>query len=237
MKIIPAIDILHGKCVRLSKGNYDTQKIYSEDPLEVALNMEAHGIRYLHVVDLDGARSGHLVNYKILKTLATRTRLHIDFGGGIKSREDIEMAFDCGASQITAGSIAVHRPEIVEQWLHQYGASRIILGADCRNRMVATQAWQQDSALDVLTFITGYAQKGITDVICTDIDKDGMLEGPSLPLYKDILKAGDINLIASGGVTSLEDLQQLKEVGCTGAIIGKAIYENKISLQALSLLC
>lgn len=237
MKIIPAIDILNGKCVRLIQGDYNTQKIYNEDPLEVALLMEASGIQYLHVVDLDGARSKHIVNYKTLETLATKTKLKIDFGGGIKSEPDIRTAFDCGAEQVTAGSIAVEQKETVKQWLKAYGASRIILGADCRNRMVATHAWEKDSSLDVTTFISSYAALGITDVICTDIEKDGMLKGPSTLLYKEIIQQTNVNLIASGGISSLQDLTILKEIGCSGAIIGKAIYENKISLKELSLLC
>ncbi len=237
MKIIPAIDILNGKCVRLSKGDYASPVIYNEDPLEVALSMEASGIQNLHVVDLDGARSKHIVNYKILETIAAKTNLVIDFGGGIKTNEDIEIAFNCGAAQITAGSIAVDNPEIVEQWIADYGASRIILGADCKDRMVATHGWQQQSQLDVVSFIAGYKNKGITDVVCTDIDKDGMLNGPAVLLYKEILKTVKVKLIASGGITSLTDLQQLKEIGCYGAIVGKAIYENKISLKELSELC
>jgi phosphoribosylformimino-5-aminoimidazole carboxamide ribotide isomerase len=237
MKIIPAIDILNGKCVRLSKGDYNCQTIYSEDPVEVALTMEAHGIQFLHVVDLDGARSRHIVNHKILQAITTRTNLKTDFGGGIKSDEDAAIAFDSGAEQITAGSIAVTDPETVLRWLNRYGPDRIILGADCHNRMVATHGWLEHSELDVSTFIVGYAGNGIENVICTDIAKDGMLEGPSLQLYKDILGLVKINLIASGGISSLQDLQQLKEAGCSGAIIGKAIYENRISLKELSTLC
>lgn len=237
MRIIPAIDILNGKCVRLRKGAYSTQTIYSESPLEVALSMEANGIQYLHVVDLDGARSMHVVNHKMLEILATKTKLKIDFGGGIKSKEDIAIAFDCGASQVTAGSIAVGHPEIVAEWLAEYGAARIILGADCQDRMVATHGWAKKSELDVVSFIAAYAQKGIQDVICTDIEMDGMLKGPSVLLYKEIIQKTTVNLIASGGITSLADLRQLKEMGCSGAIIGKAIYENKISLKELNQLC
>lgn len=237
MRIIPAIDILNGKCVRLSKGDYNHQTIYNEDPVEVALTMEAHGIQFLHVVDLDGARSRHIVNHKILQAIATRTNLKADFGGGIKSDADAAIAFDCGAEQITAGSIAVTDPETVLRWLDQFGADKIILGADCRDRMVATHGWLEHSVLDVSTFIADYSGKGIEHVICTDIVKDGMLEGPSFQLYEDILNSVKVNLVASGGITSLQDLQQLKETGCSGAIIGKAIYENRISLKELSMLC
>lgn len=237
MKIIPAIDILNGKCVRLSKGDYNQMTIYSEDPVEVALAMEAHGFQFLHVVDLDGARSRHIVNHKILQAITTRTNLKTDFGGGIKGDEDAAIAFDCGAEQITAGSIAVADPEAVLRWLGRYGPDKIILGADCQDRMVATHGWLEHSVLDVSAFIESYARNGIENVICTDIAKDGMLGGPSLQLYKDILGLVKINLIASGGISSLQDLQQLKEAGCSGAIIGKAIYENRISLKELSTLC
>jgi phosphoribosylformimino-5-aminoimidazole carboxamide ribotide isomerase len=237
MKIIPAIDILDGKCVRLSKGDYNRQTIYNEDPVEVAITMEAYGIQFLHVVDLDGARSSHIINHKILKAITTRTNLKTDFGGGIKSDADVRIAFDCGAVQITAGSIAVTDPETVLRWLDHYGADKIILGADCKDKMIATHGWLEQSGLNATTFIADYFDKGIQRVICTDIAKDGMLEGPSLQLYKDILELVKINLIASGGIASLQDLKQLKEAGCSGAIIGKAIYENRISLKELSTLC
>lgn len=237
MKIIPAIDILNGKCVRLSKGDYNRQTVYHEDPLEVALEMESFGIQYLHVVDLDGARSKHIINHGVLKKLATKTKLQIDFGGGIKSNEDVQLAFDCGAAQITLGSIAVGQPEMVTDCLAKYGADCIILGADCKNRNIATHGWLEQSALDVIKFLKVYAAKGITNVICTDIEMDGMLKGPSLKLYKDILNTVNINLIASGGVATIADLEALKEAGCAGAIIGKAIYENRISLKEISKLC
>lgn len=237
MNIIPAIDILNGKCVRLSKGDYNSQAVYNEDPLEVALAMEAGGMKYVHVVDLDGACSGHIVNHKILQLIAAKTSLRVDFGGGIKTDEDIRIAFDCGARQITAGSIAVDHPEIVAGWLEQYSPERIILGADCKNRIIATHGWLQQSGLDVVTFIMDYAAKGITKVICTDINKDGMLEGPSIELYGEIINKVNIGLIASGGIASLQDLERLKVAGCAGAIVGKAIYENRISLKELSSLC
>ena len=237
MKIIPAIDILNGKCVRLRKGDYGSQTIYNEDPLEVALAMEGAGLEYLHVVDLDGARSRHIVNHQILERIATKTGLHIDFGGGIKSDEDVRKAFGCGAQQITLGSIAVDQPDLVVGWLEAYGKDRLILGADCRDRTVATHGWQQTSGLDVLSFIESYTAKGMTHVICTDIEMDGMLQGPSIPLYQEILAAPGVCLIASGGISSLDDLSRLKAIGCSGAIIGKAIYEDRLSLKELSELC
>lgn len=237
MRIIPAIDIINGKCVRLTKGNYTTQKIYNENPVEVALSFEDAGIKYLHLVDLDGAKSGSIVNHKVLENIATQTNLIIDFGGGVKSDTDIQKAFDYGASQITAGSIAVKNPEQVIEWLLQYGADKIILGADCNNRKIALDGWLQESNTDVLEFIQGYQENGIKKVICTDIAKDGMLQGPSTNLYKEIINSTNINLIASGGITTLQDVLDMKAIGCEGAIIGKALYEGKIELKELSKLC
>ena len=235
MRIIPAIDIIGGKCVRLTKGDYDTKKIYNENPLEVAKMFEASGIKYLHLVDLDGAKSNNIVNYNILSEIASKTSLIIDFGGGIKSDKDIEIAFENGASQVTGGSIAVHKPELFLKWLSIYGNDKIILGADSNNRMIATNGWQQTSSEDVVDFISDYENKGVKYIICTDISKDGMLQGPSTELYKEILSKSNINLIASGGVTSIEDVKQMKQIGCEGAIIGKAIYEGKISLNELKI--
>jgi len=237
MKIIPAIDLIEGKCVRLSKGDYATMKIYNEDPLEVAKAFEDHGIKYLHLVDLDGAKSNQIVNHAVLERIATNTKLHIDFGGGIKSDQDVEVAFASGARQITGGSISVKNRMLFLSWLDRYGADRIVLGADCRNRKIATNGWQDDVELDVLDFIQSYERLGIKEVISTDIAKDGMLQGPSLDLYRELLAHTKVNLIASGGVTSLNDLHMLKALGCTGAIIGKAIYEGNISLKNLSELC
>jgi phosphoribosylformimino-5-aminoimidazole carboxamide ribotide isomerase len=237
MKIIPAIDIIDGKCVRLTQGDYAQKKVYNEDPLSVAKMFEDAGIQYLHVVDLDGAKQGKITNYKVLETIATQTNLSVDFGGGLKSDDDITIAFNSGAAQVTAGSIAVKQPETVYRWLEKYGTDKIILGADCRNRFVATNGWQQESELDVLDFIKGYQQKGITSVICTDISKDGTLQGPSFELYKEILSETNIGLIASGGISSIDDVIRLKGLGCSGAIIGKAIYEGNISLTQLSQLC
>lgn len=237
MRIIPAIDIIDGKCVRLTKGDYSTKKIYNEDPLEVAKEFEANGIQYLHVVDLDGAKSKNIVNHKILKSIASNTKLQIDFGGGIKTNEAVQLAFDCGAKQITGGSIAVSDPEIFSGWIAKYGADKIILGADCNNRKIATNGWLKESELDVIDFIDSYQKKGIQHVICTDISKDGMLQGASNELYQEILKATGIQLIASGGVSCMNDLYELKELGCEGVILGKAIYEGNISLKELQELC
>lgn len=237
MKIIPAIDIIDGKCVRLTKGDYTTVKTYNGNPLEVAKQFEDAGIKYLHLVDLDGAKSSCIINYKVLETIASNTNLHIDFGGGLKTDADLKIAFDHGAKQITGGSIAVKSPEIFENWLTTYGSDKIILGADAKNRKVATQGWLENSGIEVLAFIQGYKNKGVTQVICTDISKDGMLKGPSFELYSEILKSCNIELIASGGVSSINDLKFLKAIGLSGAIVGKAIYEGNITLKQLSALC
>ncbi len=237
MRIIPAIDIIDGKCVRLSKGDYNTKKIYNENPLEVAKEFEDSGIKYLHVVDLDGAKSKHIVNYNILEAIASKTNLIVDFGGGIKTDKDIEIAFDSGASQITGGSIAANNPTLFLEWLETYGADKIILGADCSNRKISTNGWLNQSDLDVVDFIKEYESKGIKNVICTDIAKDGMLAGTSNELYKEIMNESNVNLIASGGVSNMDDLYQLVDLGCEGAILGKAIYEGKITLIELQELC
>jgi phosphoribosylformimino-5-aminoimidazole carboxamide ribotide isomerase len=237
MRIIPAIDIIDGKCVRLSKGDYNTKKIYNENPLEVAKSFEAHGIKYLHLVDLDGAKSSQIVNHKILESIASKTTLKIDFGGGLKSDKDVEIAFESGANQITGGSIAANKPEIFEKWIEKYGTKKIILGADCSNRKIATNGWLKASDLDVVDFIKNYVGKGIEHVICTDIAKDGMLQGTSNELYEEIIRESGVKLIASGGVSSMDDLRELKKLGCEGAIIGKAIYEGNISLKELQELC
>lgn len=235
MRIIPAIDIIDGKCVRLTKGDYNTKKIYNENPLEVAKQFEDNGIQYLHLVDLDGAKNKRIINYRILEKLAANTNLKIDFGGGIKSDLDLEIAFDNGANQVTGGSIAVSSPETFESWLNQYGSKKIILGADCDQRMIKTNGWLEESTLDVLDFIQ--SKKSIEYVICTDIQKDGLLQGPSEDLYKELISKTDIKLIASGGISCIEDVKRMKEIGCEGTIIGKAIYEGKISLKELSELC
>jgi phosphoribosylformimino-5-aminoimidazole carboxamide ribotide isomerase len=234
MRIMPAIDIIDGKCVRLSKGDYDTKIIYNENPLEVAKSFEAHGIEYLHLVDLDGAKSSKIVNYKILEQIATQTSLKIDFGGGLKSDEDLKIAFESGANQITGGSIAVKNRAIFEKWISEYGSDKIILGADAKDEKVAISGWLEDSNEDLIPFIQDYQIKGIQHVICTDIAKDGMLEGPSFDLYEKILKeAIGVKLIASGGISTFDELPKLAELGCEGTIIGKAIYEGRISLKQL----
>lgn len=233
MRIIPAIDIIDGKCVRLTKGDYNTQKIYNDDPIEVAKEFEANGIQYLHLVDLDGARSKHIVNHKILQGITSKTSLKVDFGGGIKSDDDIRIAFENGAAQITGGSIAVQQPDIFQQWLDRYGSEKIILGADSNNRKIATHGWIQQSELDVVDFISDYAKQGILYVICTDIQKDGMLQGTSNELYREIIEETGVKLIASGGVSSMDDLASLQQLGCDGAIIGKAFYEGRITLAQL----
>ncbi len=234
MRIIPAIDIIEGKCVRLSKGDFNTKKIYNENPLEVAKEFEAHGIQYLHLVDLDGAKSHQIVNHKILEQIATNTGLKIDFGGGLKSDNDLHIAFESGANQITGGSIAVKNKEVFLGWLIKYGADKIILGADAMNEKVAVSGWLEESDEDLVPFIQWYKKKGIDYVICTDISKDGMLEGPSFELYQKILnKIPNLKLIASGGISEFDELPKLAQIGCEGTIIGKAIYENRISLKQL----
>lgn len=232
MKIIPAIDIIDGKCVRLSKGDYNTKKIYNEDPVEVAKEFESFGIQFLHLVDLDGAKSKHIVNQKVLENIARATSLHIDFGGGLRTQEDIETAFNSGAKQITLGSIAVQNPEFCYEMIQKYG-EKIILGADCDNRKIKTSGWLEESDNDIIDFILQYQEKGIQTTICTDIAKDGMLEGPSTGLYIEILYKTSVQLVASGGISGIADVYKMKDVGCSGTIIGKAIYEGKISLQQL----
>jgi phosphoribosylformimino-5-aminoimidazole carboxamide ribotide isomerase len=240
MRIIPAIDIIEGKCVRLSKGDYDTKKIYNENPLEVAKSFEAHGIQYLHLVDLDGAKSSQIVNYKVLEQIASKTNLKIDFGGGLKSDSDLKIAFESGANQITGGSIAIKQPEVFKSWIQQYGADKIILGADAMNEKVAISGWLEESKEEVIPFIQSYQKEGIQYVICTDISKDGMLKGPSFELYQRILDSdlsnraeSRLKLIASGGISTFDELPKLAELGCEGTIIGKAIYEGRISLKQL----
>lgn len=233
MRIVPAIDIMNGKCVRLTKGNFDTMKTYNENPLEVAREFEANGIEYLHLVDLDGAKSDQIIHYKILQQIATHTKLRIDFGGGIKSENDVRIAFENGAAQITAGSIAKNNPELFKSWLNVYGNEKIILGADAQNRKIATHGWLQSSDTDVVQFISDWHAKGIEYVICTDIARDGTLQGAAVDLYTEILQQVPVKLIASGGISGMADLFNMKNIGCEAAIIGKAIYEGKISLPEL----
>lgn len=234
MRLIPAIDLINGHCVRLTKGDYSTQKVYNENPLEVAKQLEAHGIQFLHLVDLDGAKNRHIVNYRILEQIATQTNLKIDFGGGLKSDEDLKIAFNSGANQITGGSIAVQNPAVFSRWLNDYGSDKIILGADVTNEKIAINGWQEESQESLIPFVNAYQKKGIEYVICTDISKDGMLQGPAFKLYETILsKVTGIKLIASGGISHIEELPKLAQMGCEGVIIGKAIYENRITLKQL----
>ena len=235
MRIIPAIDIINGKCVRLSQGNYNLKTIYGDNPLDMAKRFEDSGIRYLHLVDLDGAKSNSIVNHLVLEQIALKTSLKVDFGGGLKSSKDIEKAFDYGANQITLGSLAVSNPDLFFDLLERYGFQKIILGADFLNGKIKTNGWLEDSGKDLINFIDDFVSRGVNYVIPTDISKDGMLKGPSLSKYKEILKNfKDVSLIASGGISVIQDLEELKSIGCEGAIIGKAIYENKIDLKSLT---
>lgn len=234
IEIIPAIDIIDGKCVRLSKGDYNQQKVYSESPIEVAKAFEGAGCRRLHLVDLDGAKSSHIVNYRTLEAIASNTNLIIDFGGGIKSDEDVHIAFESGATMITGGSIAVKNPGLFTTWIDNYGAEKIILGADAKDKKIATNGWQNNSNHSIVPFINSYLEKGITKVISTDISCDGMLQGTSIDLYKELMnECQGIFLIASGGVASVEDLRQLEEINVPAVIAGKALYEGRISLKDL----
>jgi phosphoribosylformimino-5-aminoimidazole carboxamide ribotide isomerase len=238
MKLIPAIDIIEGKCVRLTQGDYAQKKIYNENPLEVAKQFEDAGLKYLHLVDLDGAKAGQILNWKVLETITAKTSLQIDFGGGIKRDEDLRIAFSCGASQISSGSTAAKNQSLFLQWFETYGPEKILLGADAMNGKIATNGWQEQTKISVTDFIQQYRQKGITRVICTDIGKDGMLGGPATELYLQIQEqCPGLLLIASGGVSSLQDLETLRDNNLHGAIIGKAIYEGRISLPALKNFC
>lgn len=234
IEIIPAIDIIDGKCVRLSQGDYDSKKIYNENPVEVAKEFEDNGIHRLHVVDLDGAASNHVVNYRTLEQIAHRTSLIIDFGGGVKSDEDLMIAFESGAQMVTGGSIAVKNPEMFSRWVERYGSEKIILGADVKDHKIAVNGWKDESTCELFPFLDGYVHKGIEKVICTDISCDGMLAGPSLELYKEILeKHPTLYLIASGGVSSVGDIEALEEAGIPAVIFGKALYEGRITLKEL----
>jgi len=237
MRIIIALDIIDGKCVRLTKGDFSTKKIYNENPLEVARQVEDSGIKYIHLVDLDGALKKRVVNYKILEKIAAGTSLKIDFGGGIRSDDDLYIVFSSGARQVTCGSIAVNTQPLFLEWLSKWGQEKIMLGADSINRRIAVEGWAESSDTDIIKFITDYRSKGIKYAICTDIDKDGMLRGPSVDLYKEILKIRGLNLIASGGIASIKDIEELSLIGCEGAIIGKALYEGILDLKDLSRLC
>ena len=235
IEIIPAIDLIDGKCVRLSQGDYEAKKVYNEDPLEVAKMFEGAGIRRLHLVDLDGAKAKHIVNQSVLEKIASNTSLIIDFGGGVQSDEDIEIAFNSGASMVTGGSIAIRNRELFTSWITKYGADKIILGADCKDHKIAVSGWQEATSVEVIPFIGDYNQKGISKVVCTDISKDGMLQGPSIDLYKDILNVfPNLYLIASGGVSCFQDILDLEKSGVPAVILGKAIYENRVTLKELS---
>ncbi len=235
IELIPAIDIIGGKCVRLSQGDYESRKVYNENPLEVAKMLEAGGIRRLHLVDLDGAASAHIVNYRVLEKIATGTSLVVDFGGGVKSDEDLRIAFESGAQMVTGGSIAVRNPELFIRWIEKYGPERIILGADVKDRRVAVGGWKEESAVELFSFLDNYRRQGVSKVICTDISRDGMLQGPSLGLYKELLEhAPDLYLIASGGVSSVDDIYRLEENGVPAVVFGKALYEGRITLDDLS---
>ncbi len=232
IEIIPAIDLIDGKCVRLSQGDYNQKKVYNENPLEVALMFEAAGLRRLHLVDLDGAKAKHIVNYKVLETIATKTRLIVDFGGGLKSDKDLEIAFNSGAAMITGGSIAVKEKDTFLNWLEIYGSEKIILGADAKDDKIAVSGWLEATELPVIDFIAGFQKEGIRKVISTDISRDGMLSGPSFELYSEIMRLlPDIEIFASGGIASMDDILKLNEMGVPGVITGKAIYENRITLK------
>jgi phosphoribosylformimino-5-aminoimidazole carboxamide ribotide isomerase len=237
MRIIAAIDIIEGKCVRLTRGDFITKKVYNEDPLEVALQIEDSGIKYLHLVDLDGAKNKKIANIKVLEKIAWKTRLKIDFGGGLRTYEDLMTVFNAGARQATAGSIALTNPNLFIEWLTKLGQEKLILGADCIDRKVSTGAWLEKSDKEIISFISEYRSKGVKYTICTDIKKDGMLQGPSTALYKEILDSVKINLIASGGISSIRDIEDIREAGCEGVIIGKAVYEGRITLNELGKLC
>lgn len=229
MQIIPAIDIIEGKCVRLSQGDYNKKKIYNSEPVEVAKMFEDWGIKRLHIVDLDGAKASHIVNYEVLNKIASSTSLLIDFGGGIKSDSDIEIAFNSGAGMVTGGSIAVKEPETFTRWIEKYGSDKVILGADHREGKISISGWMEDSGLELVSFIKNYREKGIKKVICTDISVDGMLKGPSINIYEEIMeKIHNIELIASGGVGNPQHLKELEKTGVSSVIVGKAIYEGKI---------
>lgn len=235
IEIIPAIDIIDGRCVRLSQGDYDSKKVYDEDPLELAKRFETYGIKRLHVVDLDGARSSHIVNHSIVEKIAEYTSLTIDFGGGIKSDEDLDIAFASGASMVTIGSVAVKKPDLFEKWLDKYGFDKIILGADVKGESISINGWKEEGEEKLMPFLDKYVEKGIDKVLCTDISRDGMLKGPSTNLYKEIMtKFPDMHLIASGGVSSVEDIQELQDNGIPAVVFGKAIYEGKIELEELT---
>jgi phosphoribosylformimino-5-aminoimidazole carboxamide ribotide isomerase len=235
LEIIPAIDIIDGKCVRLTQGDYDRKTVYNDDPLEVAKAFEAAGIRRLHLVDLDGAKAGAVKNWRVLEAVASKTKLVIDFGGGIKTKKGLDLVFQAGAAYATIGSLAVKDQRLFSSWLEEYGTEKFLLGADVKDEKIAVSGWLETTSINVIDFIRGYVEKGMTRVFCTDISKDGQMEGPSLDMYETIIAAfPTLKFIASGGVSSVHDLDELQRIGCSGAIVGKAFYEGKLSLEELS---
>ena len=235
IQIIPAIDIIGGKCVRLTQGDYAQQKTYNENPLEVAQSFEDAGITRLHLVDLDGAKQKRIINHKVLETLASKTKLHIDFGGGVQSDEMIQLAFDYGAKQVTGGSVAVKNPELFEGWLQSYGGEKIILGADARDEKIAISGWEEATEKSVYEFVGEYIKKGAKYTISTDVAKDGLLQGPSFDLYQNLQdQFPDLHIIASGGVATFDDIVKLNEMNIFGVIVGKAIYEGRVTLKQLA---
>ena len=234
IELIPAIDIINGQCVRLTRGDYDQKTVYNSDPVEVAKEFERLGFRRLHVVDLDGAKSKRIINAPVLQAITEATHLTVDFGGGIKTEEDIEKAFEHGSSMVTVGSVAVTRPTLFIKWLHKYGADKMILGADVRGGKVSINGWKEDSEEDLLPFLRRYIEEGVKNVLCTDISRDGMLNGPSLDLYSQVMRAyPGLNLIASGGVSSNEDIEALERIGVPSVVFGKAYYEGRIDITQL----
>lgn len=235
IEIIPAIDVIDGKCVRLSQGDYDQKKVYNENPAEVAKMFEDAGVRRLHLVDLDGAKAQHIVNYKVLESITSKTNLVVDFGGGLKSDDDLRIAFECGASMVTGGSIAVKNPDVFLSWIEKFGAEKIILGADVKDEKIAVGGWIETTDLSLIPFIKKFKDKGVDKVICTDISKDGMLQGASNELYKKVLdNFPDLYLVASGGVSCMDDIKALNEANVPAVITGKAIYEGKIKLTEIA---
>jgi phosphoribosylformimino-5-aminoimidazole carboxamide ribotide isomerase len=235
MYIIPAIDVIEGKCVRLTQGDYNQKKIYNEKPLDVAMQFEDAGLTRLHLVDLDGAKAKKIVNWKVLETIATKTRLQVDFGGGVQSDADLHVAFECGARQVTGGSVAVKQPDLFEGWLQSHGGEKIILGADAKNEKIAVSGWEEGTKLWVYDFVEEYVEKGVRYIISTDVAKDGLLQGPSFDLYRNLQdRCPELNIIASGGVSNLDDIYKLAEMNLYGVIVGKAIYEGRVTLDELS---
>jgi len=237
MRIIIAMDIIDGKCVRLTRGDFSAMKSYGGNPVDIARSFEDNGIKYLHLVDLDGAKNKRVTNHRILEKIAYTTNLAIDFSGGLKTDEDLKIAFGSGAHQVTIGSIAVTKPPLFIEWVNRYGNDRIILGADFRERKIVTAAWTEKSDKDIVPFISAYVSAGLKYAICTDVEKDGMMEGPSTEIYREILDSVDINLIASGGISSIKDVEDIKAAGCEGVIVGKAVYEGRIKLNELTAIC